>query len=44
MADQIKEKGKKRTYQHYQQMQQVSALQLGQSFRSKADFHSYWSQ
>ena len=36
--------GKKRTYEEHQTQTQVSALQVGQAFRSKADFHGYWSQ
>ena len=36
--------GKKRSYDEHQMQTQVSALQVGQAFRSKADFHGYWSQ
>ena len=35
---------KKRTYDEHQTQTQISALQVGQAFRSKADFHGYWSQ
>ena len=35
---------KKRTYDQHANMIQVSALQLGQTFKSKGDFHEYLSQ
>ena len=35
--------GVKRNLDQMESMQQMSALQLGQAFRSKADFHEYWS-
>ena len=44
MADPHSKISKKRTYGHYQQMQQVHTYQIGQTFKSKADFHGYWSQ
>ena len=37
-------KDKKRGLDQYQRMQQVTVMQVGQTFRSKADFHGYWSQ
>ena len=33
---------KKRTYDDHLKLTEVSATQLGQSFRSKADFANYW--
>ena len=41
---QIPGAGKKRTYDQHANMIQVSALQLGQTFKSKGDFHEYLSQ
>ena len=36
--------GKKRTHDQHLTLMQISALQFGDAFRSKADFHGYWSQ
>jgi hypothetical protein len=35
--------GKKRTHDEHLSLMQISAMQLGSAFRSKADFHAYWS-
>ena len=35
---------KKRSFSQYQDSQQVFAMQIGQSFKSKPDFLGYWSQ
>ena len=41
---QLQGENKKRTYDDHLTLTQISAMQLGHAFRSKADFHDYWSQ
>ena len=35
---------KKRTYDDHVTLMQISAMQFGEVFKSKTDFHGYWSQ